>query len=166
MNYFFDTSALVKLYHAETGSDCLEAELSKYAEDLVVSVSDISRIEFYSVVLKKVRTKEIKLEKARQALDLFEQDWNEFNCITVDATVKANALDLLQKFAPTSNLGTLDALQLSTALLAHRTLPIDCFVTSDKRLLSFAGMYFNTFSRAAKRLRRNITVSVRRLSHV
>ncbi len=146
MNYFFDTSALVKLYHAETGSERLETELSRFADDLIISVSDLSRIEFYSVILKKVRTKDIKHDKAKQALALFEQDWGEFNCLVVDGTVKTNAAELLKKLAPTANLGTLDALQLSTALLAHKTLAVDCFVTADKRLLSFAAMYFETFN--------------------
>jgi len=146
MNYFFDTSALVKLYHTEQGSERLEAELSRFENDLIISVSDISRIEFYSVILKKSRIKQIKLDKAQQALNLFEQDWPEFNCITVDTTIKDHALDLLRKIAPASNLGTLDALQLSAALFAHRILEIDCFVTADKRLLDFAGAYFKTFN--------------------
>lgn len=146
MNYFFDTSALVKLYHAETGSERLEAELSKFENDLVITVSDLSRIEFYSVILKKVRTREIKQDKAQQALELFAQDWAQFSCFVADATVKTLALELLNELAPTSNLGTLDALQLATALIAHRTLPVDCFVTADKRLLSFAGAHFDTFN--------------------
>jgi hypothetical protein len=36
------------------------------------------------------------------------------------------------KFAPSSNLTTLDALQLSSASIAHKTSPIDCFVTRAK----------------------------------
>jgi hypothetical protein len=37
-------------------------------------------------------------------------------------------------------------LQLSVALNAHQVLPIDCFVTADKRLFDFAGMHFNTLN--------------------
>lgn len=146
MNYFLDTSALAKLYHIENGSKRLENELLRYEKDLILTVSDISRIEFYSVIMKKVRIKQLKLSNAKQILELFDQDWQEFNHCITDNIVKSNAINLLLKLASQSNLGALDALQLSAALSAHQILPIDCFVTADKRLLNFAREYFNTFN--------------------
>lgn len=35
MNYFLDTSALVKLYHTEKGSEYLDTELSKHQDELI-----------------------------------------------------------------------------------------------------------------------------------
>ncbi len=56
MNLFFDTSALVKLYHKEDGSDYLADFLNQNKDDLVITISDISKIEFHSAFLKRVRT--------------------------------------------------------------------------------------------------------------
>ena len=55
-------------------------------------------------------------------------------------------MQFLEGIAPKANLGTLDAIQLSTSVLIHQWIAIDYFVTCDKRLLSFAKQYFNTFN--------------------
>jgi len=40
----------------------------------------------------------------------------------------------------------LDAIQLSTAIVSHQIIPIDYFVTSDKKLFKVAKDYFPTFN--------------------
>ncbi len=52
-SYFFDTSALVKLYHKEEGTDTLDNLLS--SQNPVIVVSDIAIIEMVSALLKKAR---------------------------------------------------------------------------------------------------------------
>ena len=55
--YFLDTSALVKRYHREEGSDILDRLFEE--PDAKFIISDISIIEFYSAIALKVRTGEI-----------------------------------------------------------------------------------------------------------
>lgn len=54
--YSLDTSALVKHYHQEEGTDVVE-RLFKASDRLIIS--DLSIIEFYSAIGLKVRTREI-----------------------------------------------------------------------------------------------------------
>jgi uncharacterized protein with PIN domain len=54
---FFDTSALVKRYHREVGSDVVEAAFSD--PSLTRMISDIGVIECYSAFARRVRTGDI-----------------------------------------------------------------------------------------------------------
>ena len=56
MNVYLDTSAVIKLYHWEVGSDELLAFLRGNADDLILTVADITRTEFHSTFLRCVRT--------------------------------------------------------------------------------------------------------------
>ena len=58
MHLFLDSNALVKLYHAETGTENLVCLLKENAYDLILTIADISKIEFRSAFLKRVRTKD------------------------------------------------------------------------------------------------------------
>jgi uncharacterized protein with PIN domain len=58
MNWFVDTSALVKLYHQEIGTDNLFNSLHRQ-DNLVITMTDISRIECYSALMKRVRIGEM-----------------------------------------------------------------------------------------------------------
>lgn len=60
MNLFLDTNALVKLYHEEAGTEALSEFLHRHADNLIITISDISRIELHSAFLRRVRTEERK----------------------------------------------------------------------------------------------------------
>jgi predicted nucleic acid-binding protein len=146
MNLFFDTSAVVKLYHKETGTNNLINSLQRHSDNLILLIADISRLEFRSAVMKRVRIKEIKLKAAQNMVEMFDNDMRMFNVVEVNIIVKNLAMQLLEGIAPKTNLGTLDAIQLATSVLTHQGIAIDYFVACDKRLLSFAKQYFNTFN--------------------
>jgi len=146
MNLFMDTSALIKLYHQEVGSQNLINSLYRYADNLVITITDISRVECYSALMKRVRIKEMSLKAIEEALYLFEQEIKNFQVVEVDIVAKELAIHLLSKIAHQRNLATLDAMQLATAILSHQMFAIDYFVACDKRLLNFAKPYFNTFN--------------------
>jgi hypothetical protein len=55
------------------------------------------------------------------------------------------AAELIDKVAPTSPLRTLDAIQLSTALVVGESRHIDKFICSDKNLIRVATEYFSVF---------------------
>ena len=54
---FFDTSALVKRYHREVGTDVVEAAFSDHS--ITRMISDIGVIEYYSTFARRVRTGDI-----------------------------------------------------------------------------------------------------------
>ncbi len=146
MNLFFDTSALVKLYHKETGTDNVLKSLRRHEDDLSIIITDISIIECHSALMKHVRTGDMKLEKARTALTLLEHEIEMFHLVEVDMIAKEFARQLVNQISHQRNLGTLDAMQLATAILYHQIIAIDYFVACDKRLLNFAMQYFKTFN--------------------
>ena len=146
MNLFLDSSALVKLYHSETGTDRLSELLDTNADDLILTIADISLLEFHSAVLKRVRIKEVTIKTAKAILAAFENDLALFNVVEVDSETKQIARGLLLQEAAKRNFGTLDALQLSAALSVDSVLPIDWFVTADKALLNIAGGYLRVFN--------------------
>ena len=69
--YFLDTSALVKRYHWEQGSEGVDALFAEPDRHLIIS--DLSIIELGSALTKKVREREITPEKYHRALGLFCQ---------------------------------------------------------------------------------------------
>ena len=146
MNLFPDSSALVKLYHSEPGTDRLSELLDTNADDLLLTIADISLLEFHSAVLKRVRIKEVSIKTAKAILAAFENDLAMFNVVEVDSETKQIARGLLLQEAAKRNFGTLDALQLSAALSVDSVLPVDWFVTADKALLHIAGGYLRVFN--------------------
>ena len=146
MNAFLDTNAVVKLYHQEAGTDNLTNFLLLHQRDLIITISDLTKIELHSTFMKRVRMKQIDLNDANQALAAFDHDAQRLNIWEVDFEVKEYATALLKSIAHKKSLRTLDAIQLSTALVSHQIIPIDYFVTSDKKLFKVAKDYFLTFN--------------------
>lgn len=59
MNLFLDTSAFVKIYHQEKGTEKFTKYLTGISEELFLTTSDITKIELHSTLLKKYREKQI-----------------------------------------------------------------------------------------------------------
>lgn len=146
MNVYLDTCAVIKLYHDEAGSQELLALLNSHAQDLVLTVADIARTEFHSAFLRRVRMKEITITSAYTVFDAFDSDLGMFNKISVDDNVKNLATTLLDNIAHKRGLRTLDAFQLAAALFSHQIVPVDIFVTSDRRFINVAKDYFTVFN--------------------
>lgn len=146
MNLYLDSNALIKLYHEEAGTNELVKLLDENEDNLILTIADITKIEFYSAFLKRVRKKEIKYETVKKVLSAFENDLYMFNFIEVDNIVKAIAVDLLKTIANKQGLATLDSIQLAAAINANQIFPIDSFVTSDRILLNIAKKYFRIFN--------------------
>ena len=96
MNVFLDTSAVIKLYHKEVGSDELLALLNAQAHDLILPITDITRTEFHSAFLRRVRMQEIPSTSVFAVFGLLDRDLKMFHQIVVDATVKNMATTLLE----------------------------------------------------------------------
>lgn len=146
MNVFLDTNAVVKLYHQEAGTDNLTNFLILHQTDLIITISDLTKLELHSTFLKRVRMKQIDLKTVYQVFDSFDNDAKMFNVIEVNHEVKKFAITLLNSVAYQRSLRTLDAIQLSSAIVSHQIVPIDYFVTADKKFLKVAKDYFPTFN--------------------
>jgi len=146
MNLFLDTSAVIKLYHEEEGSESLIDLITEFDEDVILTISDVCKIEFHSAFLRRVRTKEIEREIVEQVFQYFEQDLTFYHIIEVNDSVKQFAIDLLNNFAWNQGLKTLDSIQLASALISHQWVPVDYFVSADQKLLKIAKKYFTVFN--------------------
>ncbi len=130
MNIFLDTSTLFKLYHEEEGTDEIDRFIKEHNVEHIF-LSAITKIEFESVVWKKVRTKEIPKETAQQLIALFRADYDKFSFVEDHVEVKAIAISLLEKYG-VRGLRTLDAIQFATAKYLEDI--VSLHNTSDKRL--------------------------------
>ena len=142
MNPYFDTSAFVKLYHREEGTDRLMSFVRSRAPDLVISIAQITPVEFRSALWRRVRMEELAPGKVTQSLRKLERDIQRINVLATDESAVTHACRLLDDTAPERNVRALDALQLSTAVAGKAWNPIDVFIASDQRLLDVAPDHF------------------------
>jgi predicted nucleic acid-binding protein len=112
---FFDTSALVKRYAKEDGT---ERVLALTASGAPVYIARITAVELVSALSREWRAAPGLNEKAGQAIGLFRGDYeaNRFVIVEIDAEVIGIAMEL----AETRGLRGYDAIQLASALRVHR----------------------------------------------
>jgi len=128
MNVFIDTSTLFKLYQNESGSEIIYDYL-KNNEIQTIYLSDITKVEFHSIIWKKVRMKELDFDIAKIIIDNFSSDSKYYQFIKISEEVVTKSLKLLEKYY---NLGlrSLDSLQISSSIATSVT--FDIIITSDK----------------------------------
>ena len=137
--YFLDTSALVKLYHQELGSDLVEAWAA--TPSIRLWVSDLARIELHSVFSRKVREGELAQAALQRVLECFHEDiLHRFQLVPLTPGLIERAIGFLIEHGQTHPLRTLDALQMASALVVES--PVLIFVTADKRLVATASQVF------------------------
>jgi predicted nucleic acid-binding protein len=129
---FFDTSAIVKHYRNEVGTDKVDNFLGESGCRHLIS--DLSVVELHSVFARLCRIGEISsadfhLARGRFLADIGAGLWQVG---PVSAGHFHRAQQLLAHHGLSRSLRTLDALQLATALLHPGKL--DCFVCADSNL--------------------------------
>ena len=136
--YFFDTSALVKQYHAETGTPEVQRILAEPAAELLIS--RLATVEILSGFATKVRTGVFLAPEFRRLRGLFLADVKRrlLRPIRVLNAHYQLASGLIATHGMTRQLRALDALQLAVALRVHQATPIDHFVCADQRLCDVA----------------------------
>ena len=129
--FFLDSSALIKLYHQELGTERVE---EIFATDAPLVISELAVVELHSGLARKVRTGEIPAESCDEAVRSFEQDCAErFAIEPLNSAVAQQAKELLNKHGRQRALRSLDALQLATfAIVRAREEAI--FVCADGHL--------------------------------
>ncbi|OBY29253.1 type II toxin-antitoxin system VapC family toxin [Mycolicibacter kumamotonensis] len=116
---FADSSALVKLYADEQGSDAVR----RYPH---LVVSQLARVEVPAALWRKHRMGELAATDARILVADFEADYfgdgDEPPCFSIIATT-ANILDAAARLVGVHGLRAYDAVQLASALAAADAVP-------------------------------------------
>jgi uncharacterized protein len=109
---YLDTSIIVPAYCREPLSDRVD-ELLRQATDL--SISNLTEVEFYSALSRKVRQRELTLDEAQQISIDFQIDLDSgvYQRLSVEAIHYQLAREWISQF--NTVLRTLDALHLAIA---------------------------------------------------
>lgn len=137
--YFLDTSAILKRYVEERGSDWVTRICAQ--NDIVVSA--LTYAEIASSVARRHREGSLGLTRPTAVLDLYGDDTQAIWVIAVRSRVVRDAADLLLQSPAAITLRAFDALQLACARHAQsrairRGAGNLTFVSSDHRLLAAA----------------------------
>lgn len=127
MRLFFDSSAFVKRFVAEKGSDevetlCLNAS--------VIALSSICLPEIISAMNRRLREKSITRKDYRLIKNRMIEEFEDIEIINIVPEVVSKSVSLLEK----NNLRTLDALHIASAIAWK----CDLFVSADKRQIMAA----------------------------
>jgi predicted nucleic acid-binding protein len=134
--YYLETSALVKLYIRERGTDTM-IQLASNAADNRFAVLVLSHIEFRSAIRRRERDGDIDPRMASMILDQFHQHAEvRFFRQVVNDVVLEGAAEMIDRYA----LRAYDAFQLAACLALKSTSGADVpsFVCSDHQLLEAA----------------------------
>ncbi|MBI4688788.1 MAG: type II toxin-antitoxin system VapC family toxin [Nitrospirae bacterium] len=127
--YFFDTSALVKRYHVESGSEKVD-EIFKDPDGILV-IASITIAEFVSAFARKLNEGIISEDDLRICLSEFSKDIiSSFWIIDLERSHINKSVSLIIKH----NLRTLDSLQFAVFSTLSPINPT--MVTSDEALLN------------------------------
>lgn len=133
--YFFDTSALAKRYLIETGTTWIRGLLAPSAGH-VIAICDLTPIEFFSLVSRRLRERKFSLADAVSLQTAFLAHHKfEYLSVPLEQTVLIQARTLVTKYP----LRPPDAIQLACALEAVNTFntPLT-FICADNDLLAAA----------------------------
>ena len=138
--HFFDSSALVKLYHPEAGTPAVDQIVN--AAGNRVRISRLTVAELTSAFAIKVRTQSINRDDADVFLRQFRGDIanGKLEVFSIGEAEFAGAELLVERYAFASRLRALDALQLAVALELRNQKLVDHFVAADTILCEVAGL--------------------------
>ena len=134
MNLFFDTSALVKFFHEEEGTDIVTDLILEQNNE--VWISELGRLEFVSAVFRRFRNRELDEGQLNTAVYSFENQIAVFNVEPLGHTVLEQAEFFIKKYGRTYGLKALDALHLGAfSLISEKDWS---FVVADDNLSNVA----------------------------
>jgi predicted nucleic acid-binding protein len=129
---YLDTSALVKLYVDETGSN--EARES-IAQAELATTSRLTYVEARAAIARKVREKELSVDRQTRLVEVLERDWERYLVLEISSAL----CRLAGALAEAHPLRGGDAIHLASALTAKaRTRRQTLFLCFDERLQSAA----------------------------
>ncbi len=122
---FFDTSALIKRYIQEVGSDLVD-ELMDSTDEIYVSA--ITRIESNSAISRLFREKSLIRSEYNQVKFDFDKDFPFFTVVDFSEELEKSAIELVES----RGLKTLDSIQLASCLSINGK--IDYLITCDTKM--------------------------------
>lgn len=134
--YYLETSALVKLYVREPGTDRM-LRLASRAANHRLAVLALAEVEFRSAVRRREREGDIDPALATRLIERFAQQQEaRFMRQLVNDQVLDRALDLIDRHP----LRAYDAVQLAGCLVLKSTSPgeVPIFVCADRQLVAAA----------------------------
>jgi len=137
--YFFDTSALVKRYVDEIGSEWVKKTTTIENNNPII-LSHITWVEVLSAFTRLNREKKISEIDLDGSIEVFQYDWNfQYNSIEVDDFIIKSSGELVKKYP----LRAYDSIQLASALKLNFVFLVTTpsayqFVSADKRLIDVA----------------------------
>lgn len=140
MNCFFDSSALIKLYHPELGSQRVAALFG--GADGSIIISRLAGVELHSALALKTRTGHLDNERSAALRIRFLNDVasGAIALVAVSEFHYPAAERLIIRYGDRQGLRTLDALQLAVALEVQQRVGIDALVAADKVLCEVAAL--------------------------
>lgn len=133
MNLFFDTSALVKFFHEEIGTEPVTQLINNSRNE--IWISELTIVEFLSVMYRLYREGKIVDDELEEAINGFEEECHRFVVVPLNIVIIEEAKDLLSRFGKNFSLRTLDALQLASCNLVYEDDEDWAVVSSDSRLI-------------------------------
>jgi len=132
MILYLDTSALLKKYFRETGSDEV---ITRWKDATGIVTSSVAYAEALASIHRKKRDLKFNNDIFKKIIHLFRRDWNSL--IRVDVTDELN--DWIDKMVSHYPLRGFDAIHLASALIVHDRLPEKfLFACYDNNLLQAA----------------------------
>jgi len=129
---FCDTSALVKLYVHEEGTD---AVIEHAAASEIVAVCRVAWVEAMSAMARRVREQALDAAAIAQARQRLVADWPHYLVLEVTQELVDLAGDYAEAFA----LRAYDSVQLASVFTAHQAMPGEVtFACFDSRLVKAA----------------------------
>jgi len=123
MMLYLDTSALVKCYFREKGSDVVVGRAIEPDQEVFTSV--VSFAEVHSVMARKHSEGQINSKEWKKAREAFEADWAVLvNIIGLDRQTMAELPRLMEQYSSSPRepfLKPLDAIHLSAAIWLSET---------------------------------------------
>jgi predicted nucleic acid-binding protein len=129
---YLDSSALVKRYIRENGTEALQSIMSGAAE---LITSKLTYAEIWSAFMRKFREGGLEKNSLDEAADRFDKDWDHFFVVDFHDELLGTIKKLITRHA----LKAADAVHLSSALwIANETKSNLTFIASDSGLLKAA----------------------------
>lgn len=132
MTLFFDTSALVKMFSIEDGSEIVKKLITNPSNSF--NVLDLALLELHSAVYRKYRNKTIPEENLEKIQNAIEEQMTYFNIFPIGSDIMGEALELIKKYGKDYGLRTLDALHVAGWKIIAE--PDWIFVSSDNNQLN------------------------------
>ena len=139
---YYDSSALVKIYHFEQGTEAVIKHISQHKSP--VTISHLSKSEIFNAIRLKLHRKEISVKAHNSLIRSVNDDTNNGLLILKNChdwpSVFTMAEAISSAHTATTGLRTLDTLHI--AIAAQWT--CETFVTFDKKQATVAMTYMDT----------------------